>query len=124
MGFWIFMFAMDLLIPVLMIIIGKVFTVSPPETINGLYGYRTPMSMKNKATWDFAQKYWGKVCFKYAFIALPTALLLFAFLGKSEDAVGIAGAVISCAQCAVMVFTIFATERALKKIFDKNGEKI
>jgi uncharacterized membrane protein len=31
----------------------------PPESINGVMGYRTPMSMKNKDTWDEAQKYSG-----------------------------------------------------------------
>lgn len=29
----------------------------PPKKINALYGYRTPRSMKNQSTWDFAQKY-------------------------------------------------------------------
>ena len=29
----------------------------PPESINGVIGYRTPMSMKNKDTWDEAKKY-------------------------------------------------------------------
>ena len=50
MGFWIFMLVMDLLIPVTMVFIGKRFQKKPPKEINGIYGYRTAMSMKNKET--------------------------------------------------------------------------
>lgn len=32
----------------------------PPHSINSIIGYRTSMSMKNKDTWDEAQKYGGK----------------------------------------------------------------
>ena len=46
MGFWIFMLVMDLLIPVTMVFIGKRFQKKPPKEINGIYGYRTAMSMK------------------------------------------------------------------------------
>lgn len=38
---------------------GFILKKFPPESINGAYGYRTPMSMKNKDTWDEAQKYGG-----------------------------------------------------------------
>ncbi len=31
-----------------------------PDSINSIIGYRTSMSMKNKDTWDEAQKYGGK----------------------------------------------------------------
>lgn len=61
MTFWMFMMICNLLIPVCMIIIGKVFSKNPPKTINGVYGYRTAMSMKNKDTWNFAQLYCGRL---------------------------------------------------------------
>ena len=56
MGFWIFMLVMDLLIPVTMVFIGKRFQKKPPKEINGIYGYRTAMSMKNKETWEYAHR--------------------------------------------------------------------
>ena len=62
MGFWIFMLVMDLLIPVTMVFIGKRFQKKPPKEINGIYGYRTAMSMKNKETWKYAHRCCGKLC--------------------------------------------------------------
>ena len=56
-AFWIFVLAMDLLIPGVMIGFGKEFQKNPPTEIDPGYGYRTSRSMKNKLTWDFAQKY-------------------------------------------------------------------
>ena len=53
MGFFIFMFICNLLIPLLMIICGYFMRRKPPKEINGLIGYRTAMSRKNKDTWDF-----------------------------------------------------------------------
>ena len=50
MGFWIFMMAMDLLFPVIMIVMGRYFMKTSPKEINYIFGYRTNMSMKNKDT--------------------------------------------------------------------------
>lgn len=59
MLFWIFMLVMNLLIPISMIGFGKLFMKTTPKEINGLFGYRTSMSMKNKDTWIFAHHYCG-----------------------------------------------------------------
>ena len=50
MGFWIYMLVMDLLIPLTMIIWGNYFMKKAPAQINSVFGYRTPMSMKNQDT--------------------------------------------------------------------------
>ena len=60
MGFGIFMLLMDLLIPLTMVVFGKMFMTKSPKNINAVFGYRTTMSMKNKDTWEFAHKYCGK----------------------------------------------------------------
>ena len=52
---------LNLIIPFLMIIFGKLFIKNIPKEINGLFGYRTPMSVKNKDTWEFAHYYCGKL---------------------------------------------------------------
>lgn len=57
MGFLIFMVIMLLLTPLTMIGFGKYFIKSAPKEINGAFGYRTSMSMKNKDTWQFAHNY-------------------------------------------------------------------
>ena len=50
------MVMMDLMIPLIMIVFGKVFLKNPPKEINLIYGYRTGRSMKNKDTWNFAHR--------------------------------------------------------------------
>ena len=44
-------------------------------------------------------------------------------LGKGADAVGKLGGLLCLAQIPVMLYTIFPTERALKKTFDKDGNR-
>ena len=61
MGFWIFMLVMTLLIPLTMIGFGKLFLKSAPKEINGVFGYRTSMSMKSKDTGTVDQKNGGKL---------------------------------------------------------------
>lgn len=46
MGFWFFMLAMNLIIPLSMIFLGKYFSKHAPGQINMLFGYRTARSMK------------------------------------------------------------------------------
>lgn len=50
MAFWLFMLIMNLLIPFSMIGFGFYFQKHPPKEINELFGYRTPLSMKNEDT--------------------------------------------------------------------------
>ena len=79
-GFWVFMLLADIMIPLVMIIFGRVFIKSPPKNINDMYGYRTTMSMKNTDTWNFAHKYCGRLWFKTGMIILPIS-------GKSSRSV-------------------------------------
>ncbi len=124
MGFWIFMLCMNLLIPLLMILFGFCFIRKAPKEINFVFGYRTEMSMKNKDTWEFAHKYCGKLWLITGAIMLFLSLVAMCFLiGKSEDVIGNAGLIISLAEIALLIIPIFPTERALKRTFDKNGNR-
>ena len=81
-AFWIFVLAMDLLIPGVMIGFGKAFMKNPPREINPGFGYRTPRSSKNQDTWDFAQREMGAVWYKWGKILLiPSVLPLLLVLG-------------------------------------------
>ena len=64
MGFWIFMLAMDLILPLSMVFLGRYFVRHAPGNINMLFGYRTARSMKNQDTWQFAHRYFGKLWYK------------------------------------------------------------
>lgn len=122
MGFWIFMLLMDLLIPLTMIALGKLFITKSPRNINPVFGYRTTMSMKNKDTWEFAHKYCGRLWLKCGLVLLPLSVipLIFVF-DKGTDIIGTVGDIVCIVQLVPLIGTIFPTEAALKKTFDKNG---
>ena len=124
MLFWIFMLTMDFLIPITMLVLGKRFMKHPPAEINVLYGYRTSMSMKNRETWEFAHQYCGRIWHICGWVMLPaTAVFLLPVMGKSEDCVGTAGGILCVVQILLLAGSIFPTEAALRKRFDRNGKR-
>ena len=123
MAFWIFMFVMDLLIPLTMIGFGKGFIKHPPSEINGFFGYRTSMSMKNKETWQFAHHYCGKVWVILGWIGFAMCVVILPMvLGKDKDCIGMVGGIVCAIQCVFLIVSILPTEVALKKKFDKDGK--
>lgn len=118
------MFIVALLIPVIMICFGRKFMKSAPKDINIFYGYRTSMSMKNRETWEFAHNYWGKLCYKTGKLLLISALFLIFVIGKDENVIGVFGTILVFIQMIPLITSLFATEKALKKNFDKNGNRI
>ncbi|MFI3213767.1 MAG: SdpI family protein [Eubacteriales bacterium] len=123
MGFWIFMVIMLLLIPIIMIGFGRYFMKSAPKEINLVFGYRTSMSMKNKETWEFAHNYCGKIWYYGGRLLLLSILFMFLVIGKDEDTIGNLGAILMYVQLIFLVGSIFPTERALRKNFDKKGNR-
>ena len=124
MGFWIFMLAMNLLFPLIMIVMGRYFMKKSPKEINYIFGYRTNMCMKNKDTWNFAHKYFGKRWFRLGWLLIPISVIPMLFvIGKGEDIIGTVGMVVMVIDLILLIAPIFPTERALKKIFDKDGNK-
>lgn len=124
MGFWIFMLIMNLLIPLSMLLFGLRFLHKPPKEINGLFGYRTSMSMKNKETWLFAHQYCGRLWVKCGWVLLiATAAAMLVYLHEDTDTVSLASGVIAAVQVVVLIGSIFPVERALKKQFDRDGTR-
>ena len=125
MGFWIFMLIMNLLIPATMIGFGKYFMKSAPGNINIVFGYRTAMSMKNQDTWEFAHTYCGKLWYKWGMILLVITVIAMLFLlGKSADTIGYWGGTICMIQLVPLIGVIGPTESALRRTFDKNGNRL
>ena len=118
MGFWIFMLLMDLILPLTMVVFGKMFMTKYPKDINAVFGYRTAMSMKNKDTWEFAHKYCGKLWLKCGLALLPLSIvpLIFVF-NKGTDLIGTVGGIVCAVQLIPLIGSIFQTEAALKKHF-------
>jgi len=122
--FWGFMLIMVLLVPLTMLFFGVRFEKAAPKEINPVFGYRTAMSMKNQETWKFAHEYIGKLWKTWGWLTLLiSAAAMFFALGKDITGVSILGVVICAIQIAIMLVTIIPTELALKKNFDKNGNR-
>ena len=124
MGFLIFMLCMSLFIPVLYLIIGKLFMNNAPNNINYVYGYRTKMSMKNQETWDFAHRIMSKFCIKTWLPLAIASLIPYIFIyGASDYIIGISGVLIIFTQIIYMFVVIVYVEKALKDNFDKEGNR-
>ena len=124
MGFWIFMMVMDLLIPAVMIGLGKQFQKNPPKEINWVSGYRTSMSMKNRETWEFAHQYCGKLWHVWGMVLIPlTVIPMLAVIGQDKDTVGEIGGIVCFIQMIPLAGVIVPTEIALRKRFDRNGRR-
>ena len=124
MGFWIFMLIMDLLIPTTMIGFGQCFLKSIPGDINMVFGYRTKMSMKNRDTWEFAHKYCGRLWWIVGWILLFVSVIVFLIIwGKEDSVVDKTGIAALAVQVGALAGTIIPTETALKRNFDKYGNR-
>lgn len=94
----------------------------PPKEINGLIGYRTAMSKKNKDTWAFAHEYCGRLWIKIGIILLILSIIAqIPFANSGEKTIGILTGIIEAVQLAALLGSIIPVETALRKTFDKNG---
>ena len=124
MGYWIFMLVMVLLMPLTMLLTGRAFSKNAPKTINSVYGYRTPMSMKNQDTWQFAHRYFGRLWYRCGLVLTPVTLAVMCLgLGKGERTVSWLGSALCIVQLAVLLGSIAPTERALRRTFHKDGSR-
>lgn len=112
----------DLLIPIAMIVVGRMMWKHCPKQINGLFGYRTARSMKNIDTWKFANEYCGRLCWKIgAIMIVPSALMQILFYHSDGGVIAVVGIILAAVQCIFLLASILATERALKKTFNNDG---
>lgn len=118
MWFWWFMLICDLLIPVMMIVFGRMMWKHAPQKINGIVGYRTKRSMRNMDTWKYAHDYCGRMWWKIGWIMLPvSAIVHFPLYYGSDKEIGTAGGILCTVQCVALLVPVFLTERALKRKF-------
>ena len=124
MGFWLFVTAMDLLVPAIMLYFGRRFQKKPPEKINQIYGYRTARSMKNQETWRFAHETCGRLWVRLGAVLLLLSLAAAAMtFGRGVETAGIVSAAVVVVQVVVVIGSIVPVERALKRNFDDQGRK-
>ena len=127
MKFWIFMLVMNLLIPLTMIIFGYIYNKKTPQKPKSKFaysGYRTSMSMKNEETWEYANRFFGKLWFRFGIVlGLISIIAFFFFIGKDKDTVGFAGMIICYVQLVAMLLPVIPTEISLRRRFDKYGNR-
>lgn len=124
MWFWWFMFVCNLLIPVILIVVGRMMWKHCPKKINWVFGYRTSRSMKNMDTWQFAHKYCGKLWWKLGWLSLiPSIVVQIPFYNSSEEVIGIIGLIICIIQMVILIASAFPTEAALKNTFTDDGTR-
>ena len=122
MGIWIMIGIIYILIPTLMTGAGWMIWKYPPKNINAIYGYRTRMSSLNQNTWQFSQEYAGRLWVRWGIRMMPVSILLLMFFAASgETAASTAGSVLCMVQVVIMLSSIAVVERALNKVFDKQG---
>ncbi len=119
------LFICTLIVPVIILFVGILFSKFQVKDINSLLGYRTPMSMKNEDTWEFANRYFPKVWIIMSIGMLALSLLCWLVLIKQSIAVAEkAATAITLIQTALIFLSIIPCEIALKKNFDKDGNRI
>lgn len=118
-------FLLTLLVPTIMIIFGSIFSKNSPKNINRIYGYRTPRSMKNQETWEFANKYCGKLWLRIGIIMLIiTSMLLVIAMTFGESIVLVCTSIFVTIQTVTIILSVLPVEMALKKEFDDEGKRI
>jgi len=124
MGIWGVILVVVVVMSGVMIGFGLFFTMAGPKKINYVFGYRTPMSMKNLDTWRFGNMYSGKLMWRTGCILLIGSLIaLFAVMGSDETVIRTVGLTIILVH-AVMIFgAVIMTEAALRRNFDHHGNR-
>ncbi len=54
---------------------------------------------------------------------MPSVLVMIPFWGGSEEAVGTVGLIVMAVQLAVLIASIFPTEKALERTFNEDGTR-
>lgn len=111
----------QVLISVLVLIVGLIFKFYPPKAINGLYGFRTALSMKNLETWNKGNEIAANLFIKGSLVLIFVKLIQIIFipnLAVFNTIIFLTALVTTLILCAVL------TQFKLKKIFNSNGNKI
>ena len=122
MGLWILMLGSVISLPLIMIFFGFIFCKNSPKEINIFLGYRSSMSMKNKNTWDFAHKHFGKIWRIIGCILFPLSIIgMLLCFGNDEKHIKTFSVIILVVQMILVIISIIITENKLKNTFDKDG---
>ena len=107
-----------LIMPVVLLLCGIIMGVAGrPQKYKWWAGYRTSRAIKNQETWVFANRYFGKL----SLLSGLTTLTFSIGVINTQDVYVMAWTY--AAQVISFILVCILTETALKKEFDKNGER-
>lgn len=111
-------------IPAILCVIGVFFLKRAPRKINRWYGYRTARSMKNYATWEFANKHCAKTLLKVGIVMLiVVSVAIFKLVECDEKTIELWATAIPLVEAVSVIFCVIPTEYALKQEFDDDGNR-
>ena len=111
-------------IPLLLIVIGKIYEKYPSKEPNIAIGFRTKLSMMNKETWDYAQRLFPKVWISLGRTLLPLSLIiLFLLYSDDKDYTGNLALILMLVQVILMLGSILYVNLKLKKAFNSDGSR-
>lgn len=109
-------------IPLVLIVIGKLFQKYPSKEPNIAIGFRTKLSMINKETWDYAQRLFPKVWVSLGRMQLITSLIiLFLLYSEDKDYTGNLALILMIVQVALMLGSILYVNLKLREAFNSDG---
>ena len=114
----------NLLIPIIILVTGRLMWKHYPKNINGFIGYRTTRSMINMDTWKFANEYCGHLWYKMGIVMFILSIIISIFIYQYDKSiVTTVSLILMTIQCIVLIVSIFPTEIALKKTFNEDGTR-
>jgi len=122
MGFWQFL-GLNLIVPLVMLIAGICFRNGLPRKVNWWAGYRTPMACKNQETWVFAHKLLARIWIPLGIIFMLLSIGAAILTERDTFALEILPWIAGAQFLAFLLVTFIPTEIALRKEFDKNGQR-
>jgi hypothetical protein len=115
---WLFLL-ISLIIPLVVLAISLFMIKSWPKKMHWATGLRTRLAMKNQETWEYANKLSGKLDVPVCIILILTSVGIAIFTQRAPYMLGI----LVVAQLVVMIMIAIISGAALRKEFDKNGER-
>lgn len=112
----------SLIVPIILLVLSWYLLYRTPGR-NRLIGYRSRLSMKNDATWNFSNKYFGKLGIRLALILMVCDLILLLIGNFGNIAVGIIEMAIVIIDLIGVIYSIIKVEEELKRNFDRCGNR-
>jgi nitrate reductase gamma subunit len=113
----------SLIVPLVMVVAGLSMRKGWPNKVNWWAGYRTQRAKKNQETWVFAHIHVGKLFAIFGFVLILLSVGAAILVERGTSTFGTLLGVALGAQGVAVAISIISTETALRKAFDKDGNR-